>query len=194
MPETVGLLASQLFGPNTRRRPTRHRHLHQQRRRRLYSVQGEDKVKCTLNSGARDEALCRLREYGAVVLRDVVPPEQCRAMRRDMWRHVETVAPGLRNDDPSTWELWTQRGNYGMPGKKTIFTPPFLALRQSERVAACFAALMEEHPEDLIASHDRWLLCVECSYRVLVLVLVLGLAVVVVLVGRGGGSGCCSCR
>jgi hypothetical protein len=146
-----------------------------------------DAISCTdvldPESGARDEARCRLREYGAVVFRDVVPPEQCRAMRRDMWRHVETVAPGFRRDDPSTWELWTQRGNYGMPGKKTIFTPPFLALRQSERVAACFAALMEERPEDLIASHDRWLLCVDSR-----------LAVVVVVVGRGGGSGCCSCR
>ena len=112
-------------------------------------------------SGARDEALRRLHEYGAVVFRDVASPAHCREMRRDMWRHVETIAPGFCRSNPATWEAWTKRGNYGMPGKKTIFTPPFLALRQSERVAACFAALMEERVEDLVASHDRWLLCVE---------------------------------
>ena len=46
----------------------------------------------------------------------------------------------------------------GMPGKQTVFTPPFLQLRQSDRVATCFAVLFDERPEDLIVSHDRWLL------------------------------------
>ena len=37
-------------------------------------------------------------------------------MRRDMWRHVEEIAPGFTREDPSTWQQWKKRGNYGVFG------------------------------------------------------------------------------
>lgn len=104
------------------------------------------------------EARRRLAVFGCVAFSGIVSKEHCRDMRRDMWQHVEQIAPGFSREDPSTWEHWKKRGNYGMPGKKTIFTAPFLQLRQSRRLAACFGTLMQERPEDLIVSHDRWLL------------------------------------
>ena len=105
-------------------------------------------------AAATEEAQRQMRELGFVVFCNVVPLKQCVELRCDMWKLLEEKVQGFKRHQPSTWGKW-KAGNYGMSGKTAVFRAPFLKIRQSERLAACFAAVLQVSERDLIASHDR---------------------------------------
>mmetsp|Transcript_23716 Transcript_23716/g.47141 ORF Transcript_23716/g.47141 Transcript_23716/m.47141 type:complete len:395 (+) Transcript_23716:174-1358(+) len=105
-----------------------------------------------------EKAQAMLHDFGCCVISGVVAPSQCKVLRQDMWQYLERRHEGFRRTDPATWTCW-KGGNYGMSGRTPVVTPPFLALRQSEKLVKCFAAALQvDSSGDLIASHDRWLL------------------------------------
>jgi hypothetical protein len=104
--------------------------------------------------------------WGFVVFRDAVSAEDCAASRSEVWQALERDTPGVRRDDPATWELLSS-ATYGLAPEPAVFTRQLLANRQAPRVVAALAALLRadvapDAPRraGMLVSHDRW-----CFYR-----------------------------
>lgn len=101
------------------------------------------------------EALCAFfKEYGFVVVRDVLSPEQCAATVDDIYGLLESMSE-FQRDDRATWSAWPVNSieRYGSPQRDPVFLQSFLKNRQNPNVYKAFSLLL--CTDDLLVNHDR---------------------------------------
>jgi hypothetical protein len=103
-----------------------------------------------------EDGLKFFHDYGFVVWRGVLTPEQCTATRDEMWQYHEQKVPGFSRDDTRSWHLIKAAKTYGLPSEQAIFSPRILQNRQNPMVCAAFSAVLGVVRRDMLMSHDRW--------------------------------------
>eukprot|EP00117_Sycon_ciliatum_P035389 scpid72172/ scgid26841/ len=116
------------------------------------------------------------REYGFVVIRDVLTEDECRASIDELWTFLESRGYKLREwdgptehekqmdeerpparirrDDPSTWDNdWPPMGHAGILGYLPVFRKQVLQNRQNPKIYSAFATLMQR--QDLLVNQGR---------------------------------------
>ena len=91
--------------------------------------------------------------WGFVVVDGVIPAPECDAAVAEFWA---TTNPPITPDDPSTWDVFWSRqqfGKLGIIGSMSTFRPCLLAMRQHPRLHAAFSAVFSDHR--LLVDHDR---------------------------------------
>jgi len=102
------------------------------------------------------DAVSFFKEFGFVVFKDILSPEECKASADAILQLFEKGTDGkFRREDPSTWGHFPQGGmeQFGLPSRKPAMIEQFLRNRASQRVHEAFARLLGE--EDLLTNHDR---------------------------------------
>jgi acyl-CoA synthetase (AMP-forming)/AMP-acid ligase II/Leucine-rich repeat (LRR) protein len=99
----------------------------------------------------RDEARTFWDEWGFVVFRGVLAPDECQKTVAEIWDTLEAQHAGLSRDDPSTFGLLPAK-RYGLPDEQAVFTPQIVKNRQSPRVYAALDAITPPWPP---GSNDR---------------------------------------
>eukprot|EP01012_Entosiphon_sulcatum_P050850 TRINITY_DN69800_c0_g1_i1.p1 TRINITY_DN69800_c0_g1~~TRINITY_DN69800_c0_g1_i1.p1 ORF type:complete len:360 (-),score=46.40 TRINITY_DN69800_c0_g1_i1:3-1055(-) len=101
-----------------------------------------------------DGILAFYKQYGFVVVRDVLDATECAESIADIWDYLG--ASGIKPEDVSTWQTWPRssegvitHGEYGM------ITPALLERRQNPTVHKIFAAL--HGTPELLVNHDRYI-------------------------------------
>ena len=104
----------------------------------------------------KDEILQCFREYGVVIIRDVLTAEECERTRNDIIEIAENNSD-FRYNDSSTWHNWPSSGieRYGQVQRDPYFTPQFMYNRQNPKVLEAFSILYNIPKEQLIVNHDR---------------------------------------
>jgi len=109
----------------------------------------------TVDQAESDEVADFFDSFGFVVFRDAISSTNCEDVLDDFWTLLEEKNSSLRRDDISTWNQGLS--HFGMPkGSTSLFRPSLLRLRQDKSIYQCFASIIGT--ENLIVSHDRWLL------------------------------------
>jgi ectoine hydroxylase-related dioxygenase (phytanoyl-CoA dioxygenase family) len=102
-------------------------------------------------------------EYGFVVIRDVLTPQECTDTLTEVFDVLQYFEPqkcSWDRNDITTWNQWPSNAmeRFGSPSRPPIFTRQFMLNRVNPNMHKVFATLIGE--QDLIVSHDR---C--CLYR-----------------------------
>jgi len=110
---------------------------------------------------ADQDILQFFQQFGFVVVRDVLTPDQCDQTLSDLFTSLEVNSNHQFNrNDPSTWRSWPSTGlkNHGMPHRSPTFSASALSNRQNPLLFRIFSLLL--HSTNLIVNHDRW-----CFFR-----------------------------
>lgn len=119
----------------------------------------------------RDAYLQFFKEYGFVVVRDVLSTDECKQSVDDLWTFLETgtykrwdqddegdtkpPSSSIKRNDPNTWNAdWPRMAHAGILGFLPIFTKRALLNRQNPRVYEVFRSVMGR--DKLMVSHDRY--------------------------------------
>lgn len=103
--------------------------------------------------GESTEILQFFEEYGFVVIRNVLTPDECSQTIMEMFDHVKKSCPSFDPNDKSTWSEWKSE-SFGMSGKEPLFTPQILRNRQNEKVYQSFSTMLGTGK--ILSNHDRW--------------------------------------
>mmetsp|Transcript_2321 Transcript_2321/g.5447 ORF Transcript_2321/g.5447 Transcript_2321/m.5447 type:complete len:427 (-) Transcript_2321:145-1425(-) len=83
------------------------------------------------------------KEYGVVVVRDVLTAEESARSELETWEFLERTSDGLlRRDDPTTWKHWPSLAKLGILGPHIVMSKQFCENRQNPIIHRCFAALL----------------------------------------------------
>ena len=94
-------------------------------------------------------------EFGFVILRDAVEPQQNQELLDDIWTFLEETNIGFSRNDMKTWNEGLRR--FGVPnGVNSIFRPALLRMRQNPKIAHAFQKILGT--DQIIVNHDRFLL------------------------------------
>eukprot|EP00005_Dracoamoeba_jomungandri_P004365 CAMPEP_0174258398 /NCGR_PEP_ID=MMETSP0439-20130205/7392_1 /TAXON_ID=0 /ORGANISM="Stereomyxa ramosa, Strain Chinc5" /LENGTH=376 /DNA_ID=CAMNT_0015341883 /DNA_START=92 /DNA_END=1222 /DNA_ORIENTATION=- len=110
-------------------------------------------VKC-FGVDQKEEIIAFFKEFGFVVARDVLSPQECEDTLSLLFGILEEGS-AFRRDDMSTWSSWPKSGmaKHGMPTRKPIFGKAAINNRQNPNVHKVYSYLFGT--EDLFINHDR---------------------------------------
>lgn len=96
------------------------------------------------------------REYGVVVIRDVITPDECENTFNEFLDILEGNS-GFRLADTSTWHLWPAEGieSYGQVQRAPYFSHQVLTNRQNPKLLHACSILLNLPKEELLVNHDR---------------------------------------
>jgi len=96
------------------------------------------------------------REYGVVVIRDVLTAEETSSTLQDIIGILENNS-AFRYNDANTWSAWPANGieRYGQAQREPYMTPQFMKNRQNPLVLQGFSYLYDLPVESLVINHDR---------------------------------------
>lgn len=132
------------------------------------SVSIESAVAAEKPGTLTDAHMFQLLRRGWTVVEGVLSRDECNEAISEMWRHIETVAPLVKRDDPATFKhLPDSYGGLFKGSKwsadKCGHAPHLWLLRQNPKVAQVFADLHKCAPDDLLTSYDGYTLVTEHS-------------------------------
>ena len=95
-------------------------------------------------------------EYGYIVFSNVSQNDQIELTKNAMWEILETMNPGFKHDDVSTWHHYKSAGKYGLSMRGPCFHPILVENRQNVLLAKIFSLLINVPLSDVMVSHDRY--------------------------------------
>jgi len=92
------------------------------------------------------------KEYGFVIIDDVLSPEACKQSIFDIWQLIEQVRPDIKRDNPTTWNFWLGYASAGLLSQ--ALSEQAWKNRLNLNVYEIFSIIMRR--PDLWVSVDNW--------------------------------------